>query len=149
MKYLVLFTIYLFGFSLPLIAQRISTDTSNGKSNLYDIYLKKSNKKLKASRTLTYLAIGSAAASAVSFIVAKSKESDSPYELFSGLTEGIVGVGFGVVAIGSGLTAFLLNKSSKKYKRAASSIKPTVGLQTIPKVNGKTQQLDVGIVLQF
>lgn len=138
MKHVVL-TILTCIFCVPLLAQKLTTDTLPGTSSLYETYTKKSQRKLKAARTLKYVAIGSAVTSGVFFLVAANRSKNNPDKIFSGLGEGVAGFGFGVVAVGSGLTSIFLNASAKKYKKAALNLNPVVKLQPV-SVPGYTQR---------
>lgn len=126
-------------FCFPLLAQKLTTDTLPGTSSLYDTYIKKSQRKFKAARTLKYVAIGSAVTSGIFFLVAANRSRNNPNEMFSGLGEGIAGLGFGAVAVGSGLTSVLLNASAKKYKKAALNVTPVVKLQPV-RIPGHPQR---------
>lgn len=117
--------------STQLAAQKLTKDTLPGSSSLYDTYLKKAERKFRAARTLRFIAIGSAVTSGIFFLVAVNKSTNNSSVMFAGLEEGIVGFGFGAVAIGSGLTSIFLNASAKKYKKAAMSLTPVVKLQPV------------------
>ncbi len=71
MKY-VLLTIIACMFCFPLLAQKLTKDTLRGTSSLYETYIKKSQRKLKAARSLKYTAIGSAVTSGI-FILNSSQ----------------------------------------------------------------------------
>ena len=131
MKYILLSSIACL-FCFPLLAQKLTTEVMPGTSSLYETYIKKSQRKLKAARTLKYVAIGSAVTSGIFFLVATNRSNNNPGEMFSGLGEGIAGLGFGVVAVGLGLSSVLLNASAKKYKKAALNLAPVVKLQPVP-----------------
>ncbi|MCH5720648.1 hypothetical protein [Niabella hibiscisoli] len=149
MKYLLL-TIIACMFYFTLLAQKLTTETLAGTSSLYETYIKKSQRKLKAARTLKYTAIGSAVTSGIFFLIAANKSKNNANEMFSGLVEGIVGFGFGAIAVGSGLTSLFLSSSAKKYKKAALSLKPVVKVQSVSVPGLAIRNQAVGsIVLSF
>lgn len=149
MKY-ILTILYACTISVSLAAQKLTTDLLPGTSSLYDTYVKKSQRKAKAARTLKYVAIGSAATSGIFFLLAANQSKNNPDEMFSGLGEGIVGFGFGAIAIGSGLTSIFLGSSAKKYKSAALNLKPIVKMTSLSIPHSITRrQATVGVVLSL
>ncbi len=146
MKYLLL-SVFVVMLYIPLQAQNLTTDTLAGTSSLYETYLKKSQRKFKAARTLKYVAIGSAVASGIFFLVAANKAKHES-AMFAGLGEGIVGFGFGAIAVGSGFTSLFLNSSAGKYKKAALKITPAVKLQSVPVPNsGARRQVAASVAV--
>jgi len=84
------------------------------------------------------------------FLIAANKSKNNPDEMFSGLGEGIVGFGFGAIAVGSGLTSLFLSSSAKKYKKAALSLTPAVKLQSVPMLGSPVKHQAAGsIVVSF
>lgn len=133
----------------PLPAQKLTTDPLAGKS-LYETYQIKAHRKVQAARTLKYVALGSAAASGVWFLVAANKRKRNPDDMFPGLGEGIAGFSFGVIAVGSGLTSIFLNTSAKKYRKAAVQLTPGVAMQATPgPASARRPQFTGTLVMAF
>ncbi|WP_346238909.1 hypothetical protein ABDK00_005665 [Niabella insulamsoli] len=135
--------------SFQIRAQHVTEDSLKRNSDLYETYITKAERKQKAAKTLKYVAIGAGAASATLFIIAEARQNENPDGFLEGLEEGVYAALFATVAVASGVTSVLLSASSKKYKKAALRLRPTLGFQRINHPLISNRLMAVKMIIDF